>query len=313
MDTHPFSPMSIQSVPVNSITFGDWTLSERQHPNEIGELAASMASMGLMQPVLVAQRDEGYLLVFGARRLHAARQLGWQAIPAFVCDWDDPQCAAAALAENVQSKPLSFLQMSLLIEDCVSKCHVDRTSLPHLLGKSQEYLQRVAEISGYLLDVQLMLHAAPWTIWAAAKIDRIVNEETRHQFIARAITHSLTVAELDAALSETPPARTGVSYAVSPGPVPQDADDEDAVVNVEIYAPSPSFTSLMSTLIAAVRTYRLPESLDGQADVTARICDTITHLLYVFLCVRPGMRSRDMIQAAINRAPTLPTEWRTRS
>jgi len=74
------------------------------------ELADSLIAQGLIQPILVRERDGGYELIAGERRWRAAQLAGLHEIPAIVRDMDDLKVAAVSLIENIQRKDLNPLE-----------------------------------------------------------------------------------------------------------------------------------------------------------------------------------------------------------
>lgn len=328
MDPHSVCSYEVVSIPVDAIRHREWTLVERLTETSIDEMASSMSVFGLMQPIRVSAHDEnGYNLVFGARRLAAARRLAWPTIAAYVCEWDDSQCAAAALVENVQYKPLSFLQMSLAIEAGISLRHLTRSSLPNILGKSQNFVTSIAKLADFGMDVQLMLHAAPWTIWCATKIDRVIDPDRRDLLIRNAIAHALTAEQVEAESHEPPDSnfvlRNGILHTIgdplTEHSIRRISESNTMGIDTEsIGEPDPRepiFNNqshlgfLMTELMRVTPNFEVPESLDEQIDLIAVLRDTIAHLLYVFRLTTPTMRPSDMIQDAMDRASTLPFEW----
>jgi ParB family chromosome partitioning protein len=100
------------SAPTRLIALEDIASGEnaRREVGNVADLAASMSQVGLLQPIVVRDSGktgsgEGWTLVAGARRLAAARALGWKAIRATVLEGIDH--GAAALAENVSRVDLS--------------------------------------------------------------------------------------------------------------------------------------------------------------------------------------------------------------
>lgn len=84
-------------IAVDAIRVGE---RARLDLGDIGELAESIRTMGLLQPVLVRRSGDAYELVAGGRRLEAVRSLGWMLVPATVRDMTD---ALALLAEAVEN------------------------------------------------------------------------------------------------------------------------------------------------------------------------------------------------------------------
>ena len=78
---------------------------------ELEQLAQSLHTHGLLQPITVRQTGEWYQIVAGERRFRAAMRMGWSEIPAEVRnDVDDQQMAELALTENIQRKDLNAIE-----------------------------------------------------------------------------------------------------------------------------------------------------------------------------------------------------------
>ena len=102
---------------------------------ELMELASSIRENGLLQPVTVRPRAEGYELILGERRLRACRLLEHTHIEAFVLPADDAESALLALVENVQRQDLHFLEEAQAYHRLVEQGMREET-LARLLGKS---------------------------------------------------------------------------------------------------------------------------------------------------------------------------------
>ena len=76
----------------------------------LAELAASIAKQGLLQPLLVRPRGEGYELVAGERRFRAAQLAGLSEVPVVVRELDDRTALELALVENLQREDLSPIE-----------------------------------------------------------------------------------------------------------------------------------------------------------------------------------------------------------
>ena len=76
-------------------------------PEALRELASSIASHGVIQPVTLRRVGGLYELIAGERRLRATQMAGLKAIPAIVVSADDEESAVLALIENIQRENLS--------------------------------------------------------------------------------------------------------------------------------------------------------------------------------------------------------------
>ena len=79
-------------------------------PVDLQNLAASLRSSGVLQPILVRQVGSGYQIVAGERRWRAAKLAGLERIPALVKEIPDESAAVLALVENVQRTDLNAIE-----------------------------------------------------------------------------------------------------------------------------------------------------------------------------------------------------------
>jgi ParB family chromosome partitioning protein len=104
----------------------------------LAELAESIKSQGIMQPILVRPLAAGgYEIVAGERRWRAARLAGLTAVPTLVKDIPDQQALAAALIENIQREDLNPLEEALGIQRLVQEFGLTHQAIAGTLGRSR--------------------------------------------------------------------------------------------------------------------------------------------------------------------------------
>ena len=108
-------------------------------PDEgIEELAASIESQGLMQPIVVRPRSGGgYELIAGERRWRAAQRAGVDRIPAIVREVDDSQAMAMALIENIQREALTPLEEASGLRRLLEEFGMTHEEAAAAVGKSR--------------------------------------------------------------------------------------------------------------------------------------------------------------------------------
>ncbi len=125
----------------------------------LAELAGSMETSGLLQPVVVRPVDEGYELIAGERRWRAAQRLGWQAIPAVVREVDDRTLLTLALVENLQRDALSPIDEARGYERLVADFSVSQSAVGELVGRDRSTVANALRLLKLPPDVQEMVHA----------------------------------------------------------------------------------------------------------------------------------------------------------
>ena len=84
-------------------------------PGPLAELAESIRRHGIIQPLSVRRRDDGWELIAGERRLRAAKLAGLQTVPCLEMQVDKQDSAILALIENIQRRDLHYLEEAAAI------------------------------------------------------------------------------------------------------------------------------------------------------------------------------------------------------
>ncbi|MBR6110018.1 MAG: ParB/RepB/Spo0J family partition protein [Clostridia bacterium] len=106
----------------------------------IRELAASIAQVGLIQPLVVRRRGNRFELIAGERRLRAAKLLGMRRIPCMIEARAEKDSALMAIIENLQRKDLHFFEEAECYAALISKHGLTQEELAQSLGKSQSFI-----------------------------------------------------------------------------------------------------------------------------------------------------------------------------
>lgn len=102
------------------------------------ELEASVKAMGILQPILVAQRDDGnYRLVAGERRVRAARAVGHEGIPAMVAEMTEAEIVECQVVENLQREDVSAIEEAEGFCQLVEVCKMTQEQVAKRIGISQ--------------------------------------------------------------------------------------------------------------------------------------------------------------------------------
>ena len=110
-------------------------------PDQLTELAQSLAKNGLLQPIVVRKVGaQQYEIIAGERRFRAAQQLKWTTIPALVRNYSDQQSASLALIENLQRQDLNPIEEARAYKKLAAMNNLRQEDLAAQLGKSQSYI-----------------------------------------------------------------------------------------------------------------------------------------------------------------------------
>jgi ParB family chromosome partitioning protein len=117
----------------------------------IAELAASIKSKGVLQPLLVKKDGTGYRLIAGERRLRAALKAGLQTVPVIVKDVNERDAREMALIENLQREDLNVIEVAESYQGLIASFSYTQEMLSEKMGKSRSAITnalRLLKLSG---------------------------------------------------------------------------------------------------------------------------------------------------------------------
>jgi len=157
-------PGTPSSLPVTQLQAGKYQPRTRMDEGALAELAASIKTQGIMQPVLVRPigRDGTvirYEIIAGERRFRAAQLAGLEHIPVLVRDVDDQAAAAMALIENIQREDLNPLEEAQGIHRLISDFSFTHEQAATAVGRSRSAVSNLLRLMNLAAPVQTMLMA----------------------------------------------------------------------------------------------------------------------------------------------------------
>ncbi len=108
--------------------------------DKIEELAASIKTHGIIQPLVLRESGNGYEIVAGERRWRAARKAGLKEVPCLIRSLTDKQNALFALIENMQREDLNAIEEAMGLEKMISVFGLTQEEISKSVGKSRPYV-----------------------------------------------------------------------------------------------------------------------------------------------------------------------------
>ena len=127
-------------------------------PTKLKELSKSIKQKGVLTPILVRKKDDGYELVAGERRFRASKMAGLTKIPAIVVDFDDQDMSEVAIIENIQREDLSPLEEAKAYTELIKMYKYTQNELATKVGKSRSYIANIMRLLKLPEEVQDMLN-----------------------------------------------------------------------------------------------------------------------------------------------------------
>lgn len=163
----------------------------------LGELAASIAQLGVIQPITLKRRADGrYTIISGERRWRASQLAGLERLPAYIREVDDEDLHAMALVENIQREDLNAIEIALGMRRLVEECGLTQEAMAEKVGKKRSTVSNYMRLLSLPSEVQLALKEGLISM-GHAKAIATLDEEVQIKALRKCIRRSLSVRQAE--------------------------------------------------------------------------------------------------------------------
>ena len=128
----------IMRIPIDMIEPNPYQPRMNFDQEALEELADSIKTLGLIQPITVRQRAEGkYQIISGERRFRASRIAGMTMIPAYIRDANDQGMLEMAIVENIQRENLDPIEIAMSYQRLIDECSLTQEQMAFRVGKKR--------------------------------------------------------------------------------------------------------------------------------------------------------------------------------
>jgi len=128
---------SATEVAVEKLSPNPYQPRSSMDPARLEELAVSIRANGLVQPILVRRRGDGYQIIAGERRWRAAQRAGLTRVPVTVRDVPDAELLELALVENIQREELSALEEAQAFQRLQEELRLTQEQIAQKVGRDR--------------------------------------------------------------------------------------------------------------------------------------------------------------------------------
>jgi ParB family chromosome partitioning protein len=159
-ESEPSTSQQPSSLKLSQIRPGRYQPRTRMDEGSLAELAQSIKSQGLMQPVLVRPIGAGsYEIIAGERRVRAAGLAGMTDVPVLVRDVPDEAAAVMALVENIQREDLNPLEEAQGLQRLIDEFRLTHDQAAQAVGRSRSAASNLMRLLNLADPVQSLLMA----------------------------------------------------------------------------------------------------------------------------------------------------------
>ncbi|MGA2192598.1 MAG: ParB/RepB/Spo0J family partition protein [Nitrospirota bacterium] len=185
-------------VELSRITPNEYQPRKNFNPESIRELAESIKSLGVIQPVIVRKRDGGgYELIAGERRFRASMLAGLKKIPVIVKDAAPAVMLELALIENVQREDLNPIETAEAFDRLLREFGLTQEQLSQKVGKERPTIANFLRLLSLPPDVKRDIAEGALTMGHAKAILSVEGSQRQMALRREIISRGLSVREAE--------------------------------------------------------------------------------------------------------------------
>ena len=171
----------------------------RDHFDEetLGALSASVAEVGVIQPIIVREIEEGYEIVAGERRWRAAQRAGLRSIPALVRSSDDKGALETAVIENVHRQDLNALEEAAAYRQLMDDFGLTQENVAERVGRSRSAVANTIRLLSLAPSVQRLIVEGHLSAGHGRALLALEDDVSRQELAEQIVSESLSVREVE--------------------------------------------------------------------------------------------------------------------
>ena len=149
---------NLTDLNINSLKPGVYQPRKDMEPEALEELAASIESQGIIQPIVVRQvESDKFEIIAGERRWRAARKAGLKQVPCVVKNVEDRAAIAMALIENIQREDLNVIEEAVALDRLQEEFSLTHQQVADVIGKSRTTVSNLLRLNQLENDVKSLV------------------------------------------------------------------------------------------------------------------------------------------------------------
>ena len=190
-------PEEVRKLKIDDIEVNPYQPRKFFDDSALEELAESIRTYGVIQPLVVKKAGEKYRLIAGERRWRASRLAGLTHVPALVKNYRTSDEPLLALVENVQRKDLNYLEEAISYQKILEDYNITQQELAVKVGKSQAYIANKVRLLNLPSECLIQLVENNLSERHARALLKVDSEEEMRRILAVVIEEQLNVRDTE--------------------------------------------------------------------------------------------------------------------
>ncbi len=192
---------AIAQLPLEKIMVNPDQPRKHFDEDQMADLIDSVKEHGILQPIIVAPRDNNYIIVAGERRYRAAKEVGLTILPAIIKELDDEQIFELALIENVQRANLNPIEEARGYKRLIDHFGYSAELLAKRMGKSRPQISNTLRLLSLPDEVLAFVEDERLSVGHVRPLIALNDTQWQIEFAHEIFQNDLSVREVEAMIS----------------------------------------------------------------------------------------------------------------
>ncbi len=184
-------------IPLEKIKVNPDQPRKKFNEDGLNDLAESIKTHGVLQPIVVTERDGGYMIVAGERRYRACKIAGRETIPAIVKTFTDSEVKELALIENIQREDLNPIEIARGYDELMKEFGWTQEKLAKRLSKQLSSIANYLRLLSLDPEVLLLVENNELSLGHAKVLVGVTNREFQIRLAKLCVRESWSVRKLE--------------------------------------------------------------------------------------------------------------------
>lgn len=194
------NPASLQEVSVYDIDTNPDQPRKSFDEEKLNELAASIRTHGIVQPLILYRQGSRYIIVAGERRFRAARLAGIKTVPAVITDREEHELLEVSLIENLQREDLNPVEEAAAIRFLMDQHNLTQDEVSGRIGRSRPAIANTLRLLTLPEKVQEMLKSGALSSGHGKTLAGLDNPEKAEKLAIKAVKEGWSVRQIEEAV-----------------------------------------------------------------------------------------------------------------
>ncbi|MBP3581855.1 MAG: ParB/RepB/Spo0J family partition protein [Clostridia bacterium] len=163
----------------------------------LAELATSIKNYGVIQPIIVREKDGRYIIIAGERRWRASRLAGLKTIPCVIKDYTEQEVSEIAIIENLQREDLNPIESAKAIKSLINQYNLTQDEVADKIGKSRPAVANTLRLLSLPESIIALVEGNKLTAGHARALLGIDNPAKQKEIALLIIKNNLTVRDVE--------------------------------------------------------------------------------------------------------------------